>query len=217
MQGNIINPFSGSSSGFKVNGIVRTYIAGSNIKKGKFVKLVGNEVQKITNSDDTIRGLTETSAENGQDIKIIVPDFPPYTTISHTLNTGESGNYGFKLINGYYVSQNAGVASSYSKCRIAIKTNVPITLTITSNSYSETNFDYGIIGNLDTPLEASSTADSSYKEKVQSSSDTSYTTTTFDIEGDEIQHFIEFKYIKDGSQDKNNDNFKFKYSYVQRV
>lgn len=74
MQGNIINPFSGSSGGFKVNGIAQTYIAGGNVKKGKFVKLVDNKVQQVTSSSDTILGMAKTSASSEGNVKVIVPN-----------------------------------------------------------------------------------------------------------------------------------------------
>lgn len=74
MQGNIINPFSGSSGGFKVNGIAQSYIAGSNIKKGKFVKLENNKVEQVTSSNDTILGMAKTSATSEGNVKVIVPN-----------------------------------------------------------------------------------------------------------------------------------------------
>lgn len=74
MQGNVINFFNDSSGGFKVNGIVQTYIAGSNIKKGKFVKLENNKVKQVTSSDDTILGMAKMSAVSEGNVKVIVPN-----------------------------------------------------------------------------------------------------------------------------------------------
>lgn len=160
-------------------------------------------------------GIAQNKAIDGQTVKVVRPDIPPTINIDVVLNTGGSNNYGFELDeDNYYVSKNNAINSSYSKCRLNIKTDVPITLEITSNSYSEKLHDYGLISKLDKTLSANNTADTSYEAKIASTSDTDYTTTSFDILGDDIEHFIELKYIKDSSVNKNNDNFKFKYNYI---
>lgn len=74
MQGNIINFFNNSSGGFKVNGIVQSYTAGNNIRKGKFVKLVNNKIEQVTSSNDAILGIAKTNASSNDNIKVIVPN-----------------------------------------------------------------------------------------------------------------------------------------------
>ena len=58
-----------------INGTIKTYTVGDNqdIKKGQFVKLQSNKVEKITSSSDTILGVAIKSRTQGQSIEVVVP------------------------------------------------------------------------------------------------------------------------------------------------
>lgn len=132
------------------------------------------------------------------------------SSYSYTVTSLPNASYGFQLNSeGYYESQNKGVDNSYAICRVNL--NVFSTCNITFNviNYAESNYDYGIFGNLDSALSLSSSADSSPKQSYKglSSSDIQpliYSNVTAG------SHFIDVKFIKDVSQSSNNDSVKFK-------
>lgn len=57
-----------------INGKTLIYTSGESIKKGSFVKLVNDIIQKVTSSEDMILGIAKTSGTNGQTIEVIVPN-----------------------------------------------------------------------------------------------------------------------------------------------
>jgi hypothetical protein len=61
--------------------------------------------------------------------------------------------YGFeKTSDGYYTSTNAAIDSSASLCKVNLQMAEASTITIQCINYAETNYDYGLIGNIDTIL-----------------------------------------------------------------
>lgn len=118
--------------------------------------------------------------------------------------------YDFTLTSdGYYTSQNAGVANSYAYGGFKFTFTKPTQVKFRCISYGESNYDYGIMSNLDTSLSKDSTADSTgvyHSFKGESSA----TPQTFSMTIPAGNHYVSFKYIKDGSNDKNGDYFKVK-------
>lgn len=118
--------------------------------------------------------------------------------------------YDFTLTSdGYYTSQNAGVANSYAYGGFKFTFTKPTQVKFRCISYGESNYDYGIMSNLDTSLSSDNTADSTgvyHSFKGESSA----TPQTFSMTIPAGNHYVSFKYIKDGSNDKNGDYFKVK-------
>ena len=118
--------------------------------------------------------------------------------------------YDFTLTSdGYYTSQNAGVANSYAYGGFKFTFTKPTQVKFRCISYGESDYDYGIMSNLDTSLSSDNTADSTgvyHSFKGESSA----TPQTFSMTIPAGNHYVSFKYIKDGSYDKNGDYFKVK-------
>lgn len=110
---------------------------------------------------------------------------------------------------GYYTSQNAGIANSFAYGRLDFSFTSQTTVKLKCISYGESNFDYGIVSTLDSDLLWSRTADTSgvlHSFKGESSS--SVQTLTLTVPSG--SHYITFKYIKDSSNDSNDDTFKIR-------
>ena len=118
--------------------------------------------------------------------------------------------YDFTLTSdGYYTSQNAGVANSYAYGGFKFTFTKPTQVKFRCISYGEIDYDYGIMSNLDTSLSSDNTADSTgvyHSFKGESSA----TPQTFTMTIPAGNHYVSFKYIKDRSNDSNGDYFKVK-------
>lgn len=132
---------------------------------------------------------------------------------SYMVEAITGASYGFKLNNaGYYESENKGQNNSYAICKVNISTSSDATMYIDCINYAESNYDYGLLSNLDTTLTLSYSADSSnvYRNfKGQSMS--SIQTVTYNVPSG--QHYIYIKFIKDSSQNSNNDTLQFKIRF----
>lgn len=114
-----------------------------------------------------------------------------------------------KTSDGYYTSQNAGIANSFAYGRLDFSFTSQTTVKLKCISYGESNFDYGIVSTLDSDLLWTRTADTSgvlHSFKGESSS--SVQTLTLTVPSG--SHYITFKYIKDSSNDSNDDTFKIR-------
>lgn len=114
-----------------------------------------------------------------------------------------------KTSDGYYTSQNAGITNSFAYGRLDFSFSSQTTVKLKCISYGESNFDYGIVSTLDSDLSWSRTADTSgvlHSFKGESSS--SVQTLTLTVPSG--SHYITFKYIKDSSNDSNDDTFKIR-------
>ena len=114
-----------------------------------------------------------------------------------------------KTSDGYYTSQNAGITNSFAYGRLDFSFSSQTTVKLKCISYGESNFDYGIVSTLDSDLLWSRTADTSgvlHSFKGESSS--SVQTLTLTVPSG--SHYITFKYIKDSSNDSNDDTFKIR-------
>lgn len=137
----------------------------------------------------------------------------PYVERAYTVSDIPDASYGFILnSNGYYESQNKGIDSSYAICRVDFHgTNKIIFDCI---NYAESNYDFGILSNVDSTLSLSNSEDSSaviFKSfRGQQSPD--IVSVVYDG-GDPQDHFIYVKYRKDGSVNKNYDSLQFKIRF----
>lgn len=136
---------------------------------------------------------------------------PPSTgSLSYSVNSVSGASYRFTLTSdSYYTSQNAGVSNSAALCRITFSNTTGSTQTVTLNciNYAESNYDYGIIGNFNTVLDTTYTADTSYLKSFKGSSSESVQTVSLSVPTG--TNWIDIKYRKDSSVNSNNDSLKF--------
>lgn len=143
---------------------------------------------------------------NGQIIKSV-----PLQSVNTKFTVANiSSPYGFtKQSDGYYQSTNKGQNSSVALARVTIESNKAVQYKIYYRTYGENNWDYGIISMVDKTLLNNNTGETSnvlFNGKGKSSS--SILTSLVNIP--EGKHTIDFKYIKDGSGNNFDDNFRFK-------
>ena len=125
-----------------------------------------------------------------------------------TVEAISGASYGFELnSSGYYESKNKGVDNSYAICRVKLNLSTKARVIFNCINYAESNYDYGLLGNVDTALTLSASADSSVAKSFKGSSQSAVQTFAYSIE--EGEHFIDVKYRKDGSVNNNNDTFQF--------
>lgn len=129
-----------------------------------------------------------------------------------TITSKVSGaSYGFSLTSdGYYTSGNGGVNSSAALCRVNFTNNTGAAYTVKFNciNYAEANYDYGIIGKINTALATGNSADSTYTKSFKGSSSSSVQTVSLSVPTG--TSWVDVKYLKDSSQSSNNDSLKFK-------
>ena len=125
-----------------------------------------------------------------------------------TVEAISGASYGFELnSNNYYESKNKGVDNSYAICRVKLNLSTKARVIFNCINYAESNYDYGLLGNVDTALTLSASADSNVAKSFKGSSQSNVQTFAYSIE--EGEHFIDVKYRKDGSVNNNNDTLQF--------
>ena len=137
------------------------------------------------------------------------PDKP--TSSSYTVTEKVSGaSYGFALnSSGYYESNNKGVNNSAAVCRVNLKLAAKSNITFTCINYAESNYDFGLLGKVDSALGTTYTVDSSVAKSFKGSSQSGTQTYTYsNVAAGE--HFIDVKFRKDSSASSNNDSLQFK-------
>jgi hypothetical protein len=81
----------------------------------------------------------------------VTPDFD--NTTNYRYNVIPAGDsYGFSLNNNYYESTNQSMDNSYALCRVLIEVTATTDIVFGVINYGESNYDYGIIGNLNQEL-----------------------------------------------------------------
>lgn len=135
---------------------------------------------------------------------------------TYTVEAVNGASYGFSLnSNGYYESSNKGVDNSASVCKVRLDLVSNSNIVFTCINYAESNYDFGILGKLDTDLTTTSDEDSAYEKSFKGSSQSETQTYTYNsVEAG--NHFIDVKYRKDRSNSSNNDSFQFKVE-IQEV
>lgn len=144
--------------------------------------------------------------------KLTVYEAIPEST--YTVSAIDGAKHGFSLnSNGYYESTNNGMANSYSLCRVNISNPVGKKLYFDCISYSESNYDFGILGAVNQELVKSEVVDSGVKKSFKGLSKADVQTVEYtDAIGD---CFIDVKYRKDGSGDQGNDSLQFKVRFEE--
>lgn len=121
--------------------------------------------------------------------------------------------YGFeKQADEYWQSTNKGVSNSCSVCKVVFNMNTDGTAVFDCISYAEANYDYGVIGNVDTELSITGIDDTSSNIAKSFRDFNSSSVQTYRMVISSGEHFVYVKYRKDGGKDENNDVFKFKVS-----
>ena len=132
---------------------------------------------------------------------------------SYTVEEVPNASYGFALnSDGYYESQNKGKSSSYAICKVVLNTVSTTDVVFDVINYAEGDYDYALFSTLDKTLNLNASADSSNVHKnfkgQQSVNVVKVTYANVPVGS----HFIYVKFIKDGSQNDNNDSVQFKIS-----
>lgn len=152
--------------------------------------------------------ISETEPQYGYEGRIWLK--PIITTdFTYTVEQISGAQYGFaENASGYWESQNKGVSNSCAICRVRLTVNKATTITFGLINWAESTYDYGLFGALDTALSLNATADSGANSYAGIQS------------ADEVQleypnvspgsHFIDVKFIKDTSVDKENDSLQFR-------
>lgn len=117
--------------------------------------------------------------------------------------------YNFVLKNGYYESTNQGKDDSYSLCRLVIFNPAAKNVTMKYINSGESNYDFGIVSNLNKTLKLSNYADSDCLLNCKGKSDKSEKTLSLG----RVEGFYYIKYRKDGTNHADNDSFKFKITF----
>ena len=121
--------------------------------------------------------------------------------------------YGFeKQADEYWQSTNKGVSNSCSVCKVVFNMNTDGTAVFDCINYAEANFDYGVIGNVDTELSITDIDDTSSNIAKSFKGYSSSNAQTYSMVISSGEHFVYVKYRKDSSKDENDDMFKFKVS-----
>ena len=130
--------------------------------------------------------------------------------LSSITDVAGDGGYNFTLNSmGYYESSNAGVDSSYSLAKVSFYAVAGSTVYFDCVSYGESNYDYGLLSNLDSTLSADNSVDSSFYYSFNGKSSSGVVTVSYSITTTGT-HFVYVKYRKDGSVNNYDDSFKFK-------
>jgi len=158
-----------------------------------------------------------TSLEYYMDgVLVATDDDLPVSTFDVVAVSGAS--YGFELNSaGYYVSKNYHVANSAALCKVTFNVSAETQVRLDCISYGESNYDYGIISQLDKTLATSNTDDGStgttnVLKNFKGASSANVQTVTLTVPAGE--HYIYVKYRKDSSGDQGNDTLQFKVNLL---
>ena len=100
---------------------------------------------------------------------------------------------------------------SNSAALYRVKLNIKATATVTFKciNFAEDNFDYGLLGNLDKSLSTSASDVTTNVEKsFKGSSQESVQTYVYNAVS-AGEHYIDVKFVKDSSNNYNNDSLQF--------
>lgn len=190
------------------------------------------------------RGTTRVESGDSETITIY-PDDPQITLIldngvdvssqlvahgraieNPVVSTAQGASYGFVYSSstGYYISNNKGVDKSAAVCRIDFDLPVRCLVTIEYINYAEATYDFGVFGNIDSPLsnnyyEAGSNGatitDNDYKLACNTSSYNSSSPQTITYEIPSGEHYINIKFSKDDATSSNNDTIQWKIVSIE--
>lgn len=211
---------SGFVTETELNTSIKQYING---EEGKAV--IKNTLSGSFVTTDALTGYakkTEVSTEISQEISDFEASLSLSVSSSSSSSTTEEDvgeiaeilfdppGYPFSLTSdGYYTSTNSGIADSYSYARIYFNFSSQTEVVFRCISFGKSNYDYGLISDVDKELNYSNSADSSnvhYSFKGESSSSPVDVAMTIPAGS----HYVTLKYIKDYSNDESGDYFKFR-------
>ena len=133
---------------------------------------------------------------------------PSPVTVSYE-SVGTTYGFKYNLEDGYYWPECKGISNGFSIIRVVFEnTDDEKEASIIWMQDSESGYDFGIIGLLDTELTRSNSEDS--KRTFTSKSNNQTTPQRVVISIPSGKHFYEVKYRKDGSVNNNWDAFIFK-------
>lgn len=168
--------------------------------------------ENLETLNENLEALNENVTEKTQNVL-------KFQAINNTYEVIDLGTtYGFELnSNGYYESNNKGVDNSFALCKVQFELEESQDVIISCINSGESNYDFGILSNIDTTLTSSADADTTnvYKSFKGESS-----TNVVDITYSDFptgSHFIYIKFRKDGSQHDNNDSLQFKIANVRYI
>lgn len=138
------------------------------------------------------------------------------------------GTYGFNLnsSSGYYVSSNQGISRTAALSRIDFDFPVRCLVTIQFINYAEATYDFGVFGNLDSPLSSdyyaagsngATITDTDYKLACNTSQYNTSAVQTITYEVPAGQHYLHIKYSKDDATDDNNDTLQWKITNIEAL
>lgn len=141
-----------------------------------------------------------------------IDDFFPTGPFSYTVDAISGASYGFALNEaGYYESQNKAFPSTYAICRVNFNVKQTSDIVFDIINFAEAGYDYGLLGNLDVSLGLNIGADSNVKKNFQNSVDHSASVVHVTYAGvTPGRHFVDVKFIKDNSTNRENDSIQFK-------
>ena len=145
-----------------------------------------------------------------------------------TVTTPSGASYGFNLntSTGYYTSSNKGTSKSAAVCCVNFNLPVRCLVTIQYINYAEATYDFGVFGNIDTPLSnnyyaagssGATITDTNYKLACNTSQYNTSSVQTITYEIPSGQHTIYIKYSKDDATDSNNDTLQWKITNVEAL
>lgn len=177
-------------------------------------KFNSNKTYKLTTDEN----LGDEPVSKNFDIEFLGFNFT--ITITQTANDPKTitnvenyGTYGFNLNNnGYYESNNKGKSSSFAYATV---TFVPQSDSVTFECINsgESNYDYGIISQLNKELTKTATGDTSttlVKKSFKGLSSLNPVDVVYDGLSVGETYTITVKFIKDSGGDQGNDSFQFK-------
>lgn len=196
--GNVAKNFKGSSNS-NIQTFTYTLTEGEHFIDVKFIKDSSNDYY-----NDTLQFTVE------------IQEIDSSKKSTYTVEAVNGASYGFSLnSNGYYESSNKGVDNSASVCKVRLDLVSNSNIVFTCINYAESNYDFGILGKLDTDLTTTFVEDRAYEKSFKGSSQSETQTYTYNsVEAG--NHFIDVKYRKDRSNSSDNDSFQFKIE-IQEV
>ena len=133
------------------------------------------------------------------------------TNLGYTVTKPSGASYGFMLnANGYYESQNKGIANSAAVAQVRFTLDKSTTIMVECINYAESNFDFGIISTLGSTLTTTNAEDTtnvkqSFKGKQMA---TPQTVSFGTLAAGTYSFYIKFR--KDSSVNSNNDSLQFR-------
>jgi hypothetical protein len=168
------------------------------------------DVVSLNTEGEVVITIRMTMSDKVQERVCVMNVFETYP-ITFEIEAVDGATHGFLLNDdGYYESQNAGTASSYSVCKVSFYTDGTYNVYLDCINYAESKYDYGILSNIDTTLTLSYSADTTNVFKSFKGLSSSAVQTVDYGCPDAGDHFIYVKYRKDSSGNSNNDSLQFK-------